>query len=80
MGGRRTAISGFALLVILAVVAAWLLGAAAVAMAETLDADPGLVNAHAGFAPRPAHRPETKFERRGVTSGRSIFDLIYRRV
>ncbi|GAA3917045.1 tRNA (guanine-N(7)-)-methyltransferase [Amorphoplanes auranticolor] len=49
------------------------------AMAETLDADPGLTNAHGGFAPRPAHRPETKFERRGVGSGREIFDLIYRR-
>ena len=49
------------------------------AMAETLGADPGLANQHEGFAPRPAHRPETKFERRGVTSGRAIFDLIYRR-
>ncbi|MFB9360367.1 tRNA (guanosine(46)-N7)-methyltransferase TrmB [Actinoplanes nipponensis] len=51
----------------------------AAAMAETLDADPGLANLHDGFAPRPAHRPETKFERRGVTSGREIFDLIHRR-
>jgi tRNA (guanine-N7-)-methyltransferase len=49
-------------------------------MAETLDADPGLTNPHGGFAPRPAHRPETKFERRGVTSGRAIFDLVYCRV
>ena len=49
------------------------------AMAETLDADPGLTNAHEGFAARPAYRPETKFERRGVASGREIFDLIYRR-
>jgi tRNA (guanine-N7-)-methyltransferase len=47
------------------------------AMGETLDADPGL---HGGFVPRPEHRPETKFERRGVTSGREIFDLIYRRL
>ncbi|MGW4947068.1 tRNA (guanosine(46)-N7)-methyltransferase TrmB [Actinoplanes sp. NPDC004185] len=50
------------------------------AMAETLDADPGLANAHDGFAPRPAHRPETKFERRGVSSGREIFDLVHRRI
>jgi tRNA (guanine-N7-)-methyltransferase len=50
------------------------------AMAETLAADPGLTNPHGGFAPRPAHRPETKFERRGVSSGRAIFDVIYRRV
>jgi tRNA (guanine-N7-)-methyltransferase len=49
------------------------------AMAETLAADPGLTNEYAGFAPRPPHRPETKFERRGVASGREIFDVIYRR-
>jgi tRNA (guanine-N7-)-methyltransferase len=49
------------------------------AMAATLDADPGLGNVYAGFAPRPAHRPETKFERRGVSAGRVIFDLVYRR-
>ena len=51
------------------------------AMAETLDADPGLANLHDGYAPRrPAHRPETKFERRGVSSGRAIRDLVYRRI
>ncbi|MEV6595878.1 tRNA (guanosine(46)-N7)-methyltransferase TrmB [Actinoplanes sp. NPDC051346] len=49
------------------------------AMAETLDADPGLINAYGGFAPRPAHRPLTKFEQRGVGAGREIFDLVYRR-
>jgi tRNA (guanine-N7-)-methyltransferase len=49
------------------------------AMAATLAADPGLTGTHEGFAARPAHRPETKFERRGVTSGRQIFDLIFRR-
>jgi tRNA (guanine-N7-)-methyltransferase len=48
-------------------------------MAEVLNADPGLKNAHDGFAPRPAYRPETKFERRGVASGRAIFDLVHRR-
>ncbi|WP_411970755.1 tRNA (guanosine(46)-N7)-methyltransferase TrmB [Micromonospora peucetia] len=49
------------------------------AMRVTLDADPGLVNAHDGFAPRPAHRPVTKFERRALRADRPIFDLIYRR-
>jgi len=48
-------------------------------MAATLDADPGLHNVHDGFAPRPAHRPVTKFERRGVLAGRQIFDLVFRR-
>ena len=39
-------------------------------MRETLTDDPGLVNAFAGYAPRPDHRPVTKFERRGLDAGR----------
>ncbi|GGM04418.1 tRNA (guanosine(46)-N7)-methyltransferase TrmB [Micromonospora yangpuensis] len=49
-------------------------------MRRTLDDDPGLVNAHPGYAPRPAHRPVTKFERRARTASRDVFDLIYHRV
>ncbi|WP_410814037.1 tRNA (guanosine(46)-N7)-methyltransferase TrmB [Micromonospora sp. 067-2] len=49
------------------------------AMRQTLDADPGLADAYGGFAPRPAHRPVTKFERRALTAGRPVADLIYRR-
>jgi tRNA (guanine-N7-)-methyltransferase len=49
------------------------------AMREALTADPELVNAHPGYAPRPAHRPMTKFERRAVAAGRPIFDLVFRR-
>lgn len=49
------------------------------AMRETLDADPELVDAYGGFAPRPAHRPVTKFERRAIIAGRPVADLIYRR-
>jgi tRNA (guanine-N7-)-methyltransferase len=48
-------------------------------MRETLTADPELVDVHGGYAPRPAHRPVTKFERRALTAGREIFDLIHRR-
>jgi tRNA (guanine-N7-)-methyltransferase len=51
----------------------------AVAMREMLAGDPELVNAFAGFAPRPAHRPMTKFERRGVAAGNRIFDLVFHR-
>jgi tRNA (guanine-N7-)-methyltransferase len=47
------------------------------AMLATLDADPGLVNRHDGFAPRPGHRPVTKFELRAVRAGRAAFDLMY---
>lgn len=32
------------------------------------------------FAARPAHRPMTKFERRGQRLGHSVWDLIFRRV
>ncbi|GAA2582740.1 tRNA (guanosine(46)-N7)-methyltransferase TrmB [Dactylosporangium fulvum] len=46
-------------------------------MRETLDADPGLRNLHDGFAPRPEHRPLTKFEQRAQREGRPSFDLMY---
>jgi tRNA (guanine-N7-)-methyltransferase len=45
----------------------------AVAMAATLDADPGLTRG----ADDRAGRPETKFERRGTAAGRPIADLRY---
>ncbi|MBO4163413.1 tRNA (guanosine(46)-N7)-methyltransferase TrmB [Micromonospora sp. MMS20-R2-23] len=48
-------------------------------MRSTLTADPELVDGYAGYAPRPDHRPVTKFERRALTAGRPVFDLIYRR-
>jgi tRNA (guanine-N7-)-methyltransferase len=37
------------------------------------------VNQHPGYAPRPDHRPLTKFERRGIEAGRPIRDLIFLR-
>jgi len=45
-------------------------------MLEVVAADPGLTNPHGGFAPRPAHRPVTKFERRGAEAGRPSRDVI----
>jgi tRNA (guanine-N7-)-methyltransferase len=48
----------------------------AAAMAEALEADPGLRKRHEG----PAHRPMTKFERHGVQAGRPIVDLVFGRV
>lgn len=47
------------------------------AMLETLTADPELVNAHDGYAPRPAHRPVTRFERRAQMAGRRACDLVF---
>lgn len=48
-------------------------------MRQTLTDDPGLVNGFAGYAPRPDHRPMTKFERRGLAAGHPIFDLVFHR-
>jgi tRNA (guanine-N7-)-methyltransferase len=49
------------------------------AMLTVLTGDPELVNAHDGYAPRPAHRPVTRFERRAVLAGRPTHDLVFRR-
>lgn len=49
-------------------------------MRATLDAHPCFRNEHDGWAPRWPARPVTKYEARGVTAGRSIFDLTYRRL
>jgi tRNA (guanine-N7-)-methyltransferase len=49
-------------------------------MLGVLGADPGLRNLHDGFAPRPAHRPVTKYERRGAEAGRVIRDCLFTRI
>ena len=49
-------------------------------MLEVLGAEPQLRNTAPGFAPRPAYRPETKFERRGLTLGHGVWDLLFERV
>ena len=47
-------------------------------MLEVLHAEPGLVNgAGAGYAPKPAWRPLTKFEQRGLNLGHGVWDLIF---
>ncbi len=50
-------------------------------MRAVLDPDPRFRNlgTHGGFAPRPAERPLTRFERRGQGLGHEVFDLAYRR-
>jgi tRNA (guanine-N7-)-methyltransferase len=48
-------------------------------MLTVLSAEPLLENTAAGFAPRPAQRPLTKFERRGVRLGHEVRDLVFRR-
>ena len=46
---------------------------------EVLDTHPDLQNLHDGPAPRPADRPITKYEKRGMKAGRTVTDLTYRR-
>jgi tRNA (guanine-N7-)-methyltransferase len=50
------------------------------AMLAALTADPFLENTAAGFTPRPAHRPVTKFEQRGLDLGHEVRDVVFRRV
>jgi len=47
-------------------------------MLEALSAS-ALENTADGFAPRPAHRPPTKFENRGLRLGHGVWDVVFRR-
>lgn len=48
-------------------------------MLAVLAAEPLLENTAADFAPRPAHRPQTKFEQRGLCLGHGIWDVVFKR-
>jgi tRNA (guanine-N7-)-methyltransferase len=49
-------------------------------MLAVLGAEPMLANAAGdGFAPRPASRPTTKFEQRGLDRGHGVRDLVFTR-
>jgi tRNA (guanine-N7-)-methyltransferase len=45
----------------------------------TLTAEPLLTNSVEGFAPRPAWRPQTKFEMRGRRLGHGVWDVLFTR-
>ena len=49
-------------------------------MLEVLSAEPLLVNTAADYAPKPAYRPLTKFENRGLKLGHGVWDLVWSRV
>lgn len=51
----------------------------AVQMLEVLGADALLENTAATYAPRPAYRPLTKFEVRGLRLGHGVWDVVFRR-
>lgn len=46
-------------------------------MLEVLSSEPLLANGAENFAPRPAHRPVTKFETRGLKLGHGVRDLLF---
>ncbi len=48
-------------------------------MVAVLSAEPLLANTAEGFAPRPAYRPQTKFESRGLRLGHGVWDVVFRR-
>jgi tRNA (guanine-N7-)-methyltransferase len=48
-------------------------------MLEVLGAQPLLRNTAAGYAERPAYRPPTKFEQRGLKLGHGVWDLVFTR-
>jgi tRNA (guanine-N7-)-methyltransferase len=48
-------------------------------MLAVLRAEPLLENTAPGYAPRPAYRPMTKFEQRGLALGHGVWDLVFER-
>ena len=48
-------------------------------MLQVLSAEPLLANTAQGWAPRPAYRPLTKFENRGLRLGHGVWDLVFLR-
>jgi tRNA (guanine-N7-)-methyltransferase len=51
-------------------------------MLEVLSAEPALLNTAAaatGYADKPAYRPLTKFENRGIKLGHGVWDLVFRK-
>ena len=44
-----------------------------------LSAEPRLANTSENYAPRPAYRPLTKFEQRGLKLGHGVWDIVFRR-
>jgi tRNA (guanine-N7-)-methyltransferase len=49
-------------------------------MLAVLSAEPLLANTAAAFAPRPAWRPQTKFETRGLRLGHGVWDVLFKRI
>ena len=46
---------------------------------QVLSSEPQLINTVTDYAPRPAYRPLTKFEQRGLKLGHGVWDLIFQK-
>jgi len=46
---------------------------------QVLSAEPLLANTAESYSVRPAYRPRTKFEERGLKLGHDVWDLVFRR-
>jgi len=46
-------------------------------MLQVLSEAPALENSADDYAPRPAYRPVTKFENRGLRLGHGVWDLVF---
>ena len=45
-----------------------------------LSHEPLLRNTADGYAPKPAYRPLTKFENRGLKLGHGVWDVVFERI
>jgi len=50
----------------------------AIQILEVLSGEPTLTNTADGYAPRPAYRPLTKFEQRGIRLGHGVWDIVFK--
>ena len=46
-------------------------------MLDVLESEPALRNTAAQYAPRPAYRTESNFERKGLAKGHGVWDLVF---
>ena len=46
---------------------------------EVLSAEPALHNTASAYAERPAYRPLTRFEQRGLNLGHGVWDIVFRK-
>jgi tRNA (guanine-N7-)-methyltransferase len=49
-------------------------------MLEVLRAEPAIKNTADSYAPRPAYRTESNFERKGLAKGHGVWDLVFTRI